>query len=728
MRYHHYHQHDETDCGPACLQMVARFYGKQFPLNYIKRVSYQKRTGVTLLALSDAAEQMGLRTIGLKLNWLQIKNIQTPCIITWNKKHFVVVFKITNKHVIVGDPAQGIIRYSHQAFKKSWYSLTDETLGKMGITLVLEPTPDFYKLKNITERKHGFSHLFKYLTPYTRHMVNIGLAILAGSLLNLIFPFLTQAVVDVGIGNNSINFIFTILLAQVAITLGQAANNLLKNWLMLHVTSRVNISLVSDFLGKLMRLPIAFFDSKRLGDILQRISDFSRIQKFLTEVLISITMAAVAFIVYCIIMAGYNNLIFSVFIVGSTLYILWVLLFLKRRRKIDYMRFQAAASNQSNIVQLINGMQEIKLNNCEKQKKWAWEKIQVKLYDIGIKGLSLAQTQHIGGMLIDQLKNVAITFLAAKFVIDGQMTLGMMLALQYIVGQMNAPIDQVVDFIQSSQDTKISLERLNEIHQIDDEETTNTEIITSIPTNADLELRDVTFQYNGPRSKKVIDNINLKIKANQMTAIVGVSGSGKTTLLKLLLAFYKPNQGQVLLNNIPIEKYSCKQWRANCGVVMQEGVIFSDTIANNIGVSDENLNMDKGKKACQLANLENFVSSKPLGYNTLIGPEGIGISSGQKQRVLIARALYKNAPYVMFDEATNSLDANNERAIMNNLDNAFKGKTVVIVAHRLSTVKNADNIIVLDAGKIVEQGKHQELVKLKGHYFNLVKNQLELGN
>ena len=728
MNYPHYIQYDSKDCGPTCLRMVAKFYGKTFPQHYIKNTSYQKRSGTTLLGLSDAAEKLGFRTTGVKITWEQLAEVNMPCIVNWNQNHFVVIYRIEKDKIIVGDPAQGILKYNKKTFLTSWYSIVDDIKGKMGIALLLEPTPSFFNSNDVKENKVNFRQLLKYLNPHTKYLLNIILGILVGSILSLIFPLLTQSIVDVGIGNNDLNFIVIILIAQVALIIGQAANNLIKNWLMLHVTTRVNISLVSDFLGKLMRLPIAFFDSKRVGDLLQRINDFERIQTFLTEVLISISMAVVGFIVYSFIMLGYNGFILVVFLIGSTLYVAWILLFLKRRRKLDYMRFQESASNQSNIIQMINGMQDIKLNNCEKKKQWEWEKIQIKLYDINIKGLTLAQTQHIGGLFIDQIKNIIITFIAAKSVLNGNMSLGIMIALQYIIGQLNAPIYQFVQFIQSTQETKISLERLNEIQMIEDEEPKSINKINEIPPNADIVLKDVIFQYDGPRSRKVLNNISLTIKANKTTAIVGVSGSGKTTLLKLILGFYEPSSGAVLLNNTPIKKYSEKEWRYNCGVVMQEGVIFSDTIINNIGASDENIDIQRIERAMDVANLNQFIEALPLGLNTQIGPEGNGISTGQKQRILIARAIYKDANYILFDEATNSLDSNNELVIMNNLSKAFNGKTAIIVAHRLSTVKNADNIIVLDNGVIVEQGNHNSLIRRKGHYFNLVKNQLELGS
>jgi ATP-binding cassette subfamily B protein len=731
-----YQQLDAMDCGATCLRMICKYYGKTFAAATLRERCHTTREGVSMLGISDAAESVGFRTAGVKITFEQICNeAPLPCIVHWNQKHFVIVYKIKksknneNTVIYVADPAAGLLEYRKEQFLRCWLSTLDEKSQKCGTALLLEPAPQFYVEEGEDDKKGlRFAYLVKYLKPYKRYLVQLALGMFTGSILSLILPFLTQAVVDTGIGTNNLNFIIVMLIAQVMLTVGQMANSLIRSWLMLHMTTRISITLISDFLSKLMRLPISFFDSKMIGDIMQRIGDYNRIQSFLTGSLLSIVMALVTFVIYGCVMAGYDLGILGIFLTGSILYIGWILIFMKRRRKLDYMRFQEAAANQSNIVQLISGMQDIKLNNCEKQKRWEWERIQAKLYKISVKGLSLQQTQTVGGLFIDQTKNVFISFLAASAVINGSMTLGMMTALQYIIGQLNAPLSQFISFVQATQDAKISLERLNEIHTKDDEEPANAEKIRTIPSNADIQLRNLVFQYDGPHSEKVLNNINLTIPANKVTAIVGASGSGKTTMLKLILGFYKPVEGEVLLGNKTLEKYSDSCWRSKCGVVMQEGYIFSDTIANNIGVSDEIPDMQRVQKSVEIANIAEFIDSLPLGYNTKIGQDGHGLSTGQKQRLLIARAAYKNAKYLIFDEATNSLDANNEKFIMEKLKYLFEDKTVIIVAHRLSTVKNADNIVVLDKGKIVEEGAHNELIAKKGHYYNLVKNQLELGN
>jgi ATP-binding cassette subfamily B protein len=738
-----YIQLDAMDCGPTCLRMIANYYGKKFTLENLRSKSFITREGVSMLGISEAAESINLRTLAVQLSFRQlIEDAPLPCIAHWKGAHFVVVYKIENKRegnflqkkkkkvttwIHVADPALGKVVYKADEFKKAWVSTKAEG-EERGHCLILEPTTEFYQTPDEKYNKASIGYLLKYLRPHKSLIIQLFISFLVASLLQLIFPFLTQSIVDKGVNFKDVSFLTLVLFAQLALMLGQASVEFIRGWIMLHLTTRVNISLISDFLAKLMRLPIAFFDSKMTGDLMQRIGDNSRIQNFLTSTSLNILFSAANFIIFSCVMAIYSGLIFTIFIFGSIVYISWVSIFLKRRRDLDNRRFAQMSHNQSNIIQLITGMQEIKLNNCEKNKRWDWERIQAKLFKIGIKGLMLGQYQQGGAVLINGIKNVTITFYTAKAVIDGQLTLGMMLAIQYIIGQLNSPVDQVIGFMQNWQDAKMSLERLNEIQAKDSEDGPGKFILDELPVKKDIHVNNVSFQYEGPQSPFVLKDITLLIPENKVTAIVGTSGSGKTTLLKLLLGFYKPIEGEILIGNTKLETVNCHTWRKHAGAVMQDGFIFSDTIANNVAVSDEKVDSEKLYNAVSKANIRDFIESLPLAYNTKIGGEGHGISQGQKQRILIARAVYKNPEYLFFDEATNSLDANNERTIMDNLDKFFKGKTVVIVAHRLSTVKNADNIIVLEEGKILEQGKHSELSKLKGSYYQLVKNQLELGN
>lgn len=729
------------DCGPTCLRIIAKYFGKNYSLAFLRERSYITRAGVSLLGISEAAESISLHTQGAKLTWEQLRDeVPLPCVVHWKKKHFVVVYKIKKRKkyfslfdksdqedtVFISDPAYGLLSYSKEEFLTCWLS-SKEKDGENGVTLLFETTPAFYKEDAEAKGKLKFSYLLGYLRPYTKFLLQLMLATLTGTMLSLAFPFLTQSIVDYGIGNSDLAFIVMVLVAQLVLTLGQAANGLIRSWIMLHVTTRVSISLISGFLTKLMKLPISFFDIKMVGDIMQRIGDHNRIQSFLTGSLINIVFSIFTLVMYTFIMAGYHMGILGIFYLGSVLYIGWILLFLKKRRELDYKRFQQSSANQSNLVQLVNGMQEIKLNNCERQKRWEWERIQASLFKVKVKGLTLNQNQQIGSTFIDQTKNLMISFLAAKAVVMGDMTLGMMMAMQYIIGQLNAPIQQFIGFTQAAQDAKISLERLGEIHDREDEEKHDDNKIREIPKGTGLSIKKLVFQYEGPHSEKVLNKINLEIPAGKITAIVGMSGSGKTTLIKLLLGFYELIKGSIELNGISLDKYSPGEWRRKCGVVMQEGYIFSDTIANNIAIADEIPDMEKLNAALETANIKEFIETLPLGIKTKIGNDGHGLSSGQKQRLLIARAVYKDPEYLFFDEATNALDAKNERIIMENLNGFFKTRTAVVIAHRLSTVKNADQIIVLEKGKITERGTHLELVASKGDYYQLVKDQLELG-
>lgn len=728
MPFPSYLQHDSMDCGPTCLRMVAKYYGKNYSLQYLRENCFITREGVSLLGISEAAEKIGLHTIGVSISFDTLVNeVNLPCIVHWNQNHFVVVYKIKRNKVYVADPAHGLLQIPINDFKKSWLSDIKNEEGN-GICLLLEPTAEFYKMEHDEAHTNGFSFLYSYIGAHKKFFFQLFLSLVFGSLVQLILPFITQSVVDTGINTQNLNFIYLALVAQMVLFISRTTVEFIRSRILIHISARINISIISDFLAKLMRLPIGFFDSKMMGDLLQRIRDHERVEHFLTFQTLNVLFSIFNLIIFAIVLAIYSGKIFLIFLCGSGLYVMWILLFLKKKKDLDYKRFAQLSANQSNTLELIEGMQEIKLNNCERQKRWKWERIQAVLFHINLKNLSVTQYQQSGSVFINESKNILITIMAATAVIHGEMTLGMMLAVQYIIGQLNAPIEQLIDFIQSSQLAKISLERLTEIHSKDDEELSELQRLTYLPSNKSITFKNVNFQYEGPHSPKVLNNINITIPQNKITAIVGASGSGKTTLLKLLLGFYKPVEGEVKIGDINLQNYNSSWWRSQCGVVMQDGFIFSESIASNIAISDETVNKEQLIYAVKMANIQEFIESLPLSYNTKIGKEGNGLSQGQKQRLLIARAIYKNPEFVFFDEATNALDANNERTIMDNLNQFFHGKTVVVVAHRLSTVKNADQIIVLHNGSVVETGNHKELTLMQGSYFNLVKNQLELGN
>lgn len=728
-----FRQLDAMDCGPTCLRMIAKYYGRSFSVQYLRESSFITREGVSMLGISDAAESIGFRTNGVKITFEQLVSEKPlPCILHWNQNHFVVCYAIKKKkdrdyRIKISDPAGEIYTMNKAEFLKCWASSRSQE-EDTGTVLLLNPTPDFYTHDDGMEKSNkSIRYFFGYLRPYRSQIIQLIIGLLVGSGLSLILAFLTQAVVDQGIGNNNLNFVTLILIAQLVLFFTQLAVEFIRNWITLHVNSRISISLISDFLSKLMKLPLSFFDTKNVGDIMQRIGDNDRIKSFLTGSTLTTLFSFVNFIIFAFILAYYSLTILGVFVLGNILYILWIIVFLRYRRKLDMARFSQASAEQSNLVQIVTGMQEIKLNNYEKQQRWKWERIQVKLFKISIKGLALGQYQQLGSVFFSQTTSLFVIFIAARSVIEGDMTLGMMMAVSYIIGQLSGPIGQIIGFVQAAQDAKISLERLNEIHNKEDEEQTIESKINELPTDKSLHIEDLHFSYDGANRDYVLNGINLTIPENKVTAVVGASGSGKTTLIKLLLAFYQPNKGQIKIKDIQIDDVNPRLWRQKSGAVMQDGFIFSDTIANNIAVGEDIVDKEKLRHAVEVANIKEFIESLPLKYNTKIGMEGNGISQGQRQRLLIARAVYKNPEFLFFDEATNALDANNEKIILDNLNNFYKGKTVVIVAHRLSTVQNADNIVVMEKGKIIEEGTHKDLTDKKGAYYTLVKNQLELG-
>lgn len=724
-----YKQHDAMQCGITCLRMVCKYFGKEFSSDRLSGICFATNEGVSILGISEAAEKIGLHTLCGKFKVEQLTEISLPCILHWNQNHFVVLYKIKKKKwFYIADPAQGLIKYSLKEFCSHWLS-TKLSGEEIGIAILMQTTPVFYEYKNEDRtKKRSFKFLFGYIKQYRKYFGQIILGLLIGSLLQLAFPFLTQAIVDVGIIHQNISFIYLILLAQLMLIFSRTFVDFIRRWILLHISMRINISLVSDFFIKLLKLPMSFFDTKLMGDLMQRMNDHNRVEKFLTNQILNVMFSLLGFIIFGIVLLCYNKVIFLVFLAGSIIYGLWIAAFLKKRKRLDYLFFEKQATNNNRTYEFITSMQEIKLQDCEQRRRWEWEDVQAELFQVNMKLIKLQQTQEAGSIFINEIKNIVITVLAATAVIKGQMTLGMMLAVQYIIGQLNSPVEQLMQFLYSIQDVKISLERINEIHQMENEDTNANHIQHFNNTDQNLYFHKVDFKYDPHKSKKILDNIHVSIPKGKVTAIVGTSGSGKTTMIKLLLGYYKVQKGCITIGQTNINECNLKSWRRKCGVVMQDGIIFSESIARNIAVDDSDIDKEKLLKAAEIANIKDYVMNLPLKFNTVIGRDGIGLSQGQKQRILIARAIYKNPEYIFLDEATNALDANNEKVIVENLNEFYKGKTVIVVAHRLSTVKNADQIIVIDNGKIVETGNHISLIQNKGAYYNLVKNQLELGN
>lgn len=732
-RFECIYQRDSMQCGIACLAMICHHYGYRCSVDSITNLCHASAEGLSMLAISQAAQSLGMQATGAKLSLERLAQSPLPCILHWKQNHFVVLYRIKGNKFYIADPAKGIIKLSKEEFANCWLSThTDEE--STGVALILEPTQQFYANSDIKQQtKYDDSRSLKfflgYISKYRKQFAIIALALIIGSVIQLVLPLLTQSIVDVGIQNQNIRFIWLILIAQLALTFSRTALDFIRRWILLKIGININISLLSDFFNKLLRLPMPTFDTKATGDLMQRMNDHSRVNNFVTQDTLNITFSAFTFLAFSAVLVSYSIKVFIIFIAGSTIYALWIAKFLCQRKVLDYELFEQRALDNNKTLEFITAMQEIKLHNCEQRRLSEWKNIQSNLLDVQSKALRLKQTQEAGGTFINELKNIIITATAANAVITGDMTLGMMLAVQYIIGQLSVPVEQLMAFIYSLQDVNISLERINEIRRQTDEDADTNTPVPNLQTNfSGITFSNVSFRYDPHALTTTLSNINITIPQGKITAIVGASGSGKTTLLKLLLGYYPIEQGIISVGDTDIATINKKWWRKQCGVVMQDGIIFSESIARNIAIDDADIDTDRMISAAKIACIHDYITSLPLKYDTRIGRDGTGLSTGQKQRILIARAVYRNPQYIFLDEATNSLDANSERAIVQNLDKFYAGKTVIIIAHRLSTVRNAHQIVVLDKGHVVECGNHNSLTAARDAYYHLVKNQLELGN
>ncbi|WP_126248397.1 peptidase domain-containing ABC transporter [Chitinophaga rhizosphaerae] len=727
MRFTFYQQLNTMDCGPTCLRMIAKYYGRHYNTDTLRKIAGFNREGVSLLAISEAAEKLGFRTRGVQVNLNKLRLVPQPSVLHWNQNHFVVLLHIGKKHVKIADPRVGIIKLSIPEFLKNWTS-NSQGGEDTGTVLLLEPSPSFYENEGEKDRKLHWGTIASYLSPNKARLAQVLVSLLVGALLQLILPFLTQSLVDTGINTKNLQYITLVLIAQLTLTFSSVLIGFIRSRLQMRISNGINIAILSDFWIKVTRLPLSYFETHKVGDTMQRINDNRQIQSFLTGQAVTFIFSIIMFFVYAVILILYNPQIFFVFAIGNLAYFGWIRIFLSIRRRLNYETFHISSQENNATLQLMQGMTEIRLNNAEQLRRWEWENVQVKIFRLQFKSLNYSQWQNTGALMINQGKDIIISFMVAQLVVSGSLTLGAMLAVQYIIGQLSGPVEQFINLVQNYQDSKISMERLNEIHSMADEEPREKTFVTELPENKTIRVENLSFRYPGAGNEPVLDNVSFNIPEGKVTAIVGASGSGKTTILKLLLKLYEDYDGEIEVGDANFRYISPSYWRSTCGTVMQDGFMFNDTVARNIAVGVEDIDHKNLIRSCRVANILPFIDSLPNGFNTQLGADGTGISKGQHQRLLIARAIYKDPHYLLFDEATNSLDANNEKIITENLNDFFAGRTVVVVAHRLSTVQNADNIIVLEDGKIAEEGNHYQLSMMKGRYYELVKNQLELGD
>ena len=720
-------QLDAMDCGPACLAYISKIYDKKYSLQYLREICYISKRGVTLLGILEAGKAIGFEVFSTKVDLDTIINKVKlyPCIIHWEQNHFVVLNKIvkTKKsklYFYLMDPRSGFIKLNEKQFRNGWLGNNDK-----GIVAFFEPKDEFLNISIEKQKKINYEELLYSLHPYKKKFVLLIFLVFASSLITLVFPFFTKELIDNGISQKNLNLISLILLAQLSLFLGSMIINVIRNWLTLYIGTYVSINLISDFITKLVKLPMKNFDNHMIGDLNQRIIDNERIERLITSESITTFFSIFSFLVFFVVLAYFNIITLVIYFALTLIGLLWSIYWINKKKILDFYEFQLKSKNQESIFEIFSGIRDIKLFQLENFKLTKWQSVQNELLSLNIKILKIDQIQTFGYQFINQLKNIIVTYFVAILVLKGKMSLGTLLSISYIIGEMNSPIAQLVSFIKKLQEAKLSFTRLSEIStQLPEENNFNKQLNTK--NNEGIVINNLSFSYENIQSSIVLNNINITIPNSKVTAIVGHSGSGKTTLMKILLRFYEPTKGNIYFNGDDILTISPNDLRKHIGTVLQDGFIFSETIERNVVTNSEEADLEKLNNALKIACIFDFVNSLPQKHNTIIGSLGNNLSTGQKQRILIARAIYKNPNYLFLDEATSALDSKTEKIIHNNLIEFYKNKTVLIIAHRLSTVKNADNIIVLDSGKVVESGNHKELIEKKGAYYDLINNQLEL--
>lgn len=732
MKYRVIMQHDSMQCGAACLLSVCHFYGRSgMSLEQMTEMCGVGRDGVSIYDLNKAARRLGFETLCAKLTLSDLLDITLPCILFWNASHFVVLFEARGGRYVIGDPALGVVERSEAEVSQAWLAADDDDGVLRGVVLGLSPTDDFScggdcGVQSLSLRK-SLPSLWTYVRPHRWCIAQLAAGLAFGCVVQLILPFLSQAVVDVGVGLRDVGSLWTLVIAQMALMLGRAAAGFVRSWILLRIGTRVNIAMVSDFLAKLMRLPMTFFDKKLTGDILQRMGDYSRVRDFFTSQALDALFALSSVAVFAFVLGCYSLRLFAVFLVGSLAHAAWLSFFMRRRRVLDYELFRRQALCSNKTLECVSSLHEVKLQGCGARRRAEWEASQEALVSTQAQSLALSQRQEAGSVVIAEGKNIVMTLCSATAVMSGDMTMGMMLATQFIAGQLVSPIERLTRFAYAAQDVRVSLERILSVSRMPDEDDGRNASPVDVDWRLGVEFRHVSFAYSPSEcGHPAVDDVSLYFPSGKVTAIVGASGSGKSTLIKLLLGFFEPQEGDVSVGGVELSSLPMEWWRGQCGIVMQDGVIFSDSVARNIAMADDEPDMRRVREAARLACADGFISDLHAAFETKIGAEGQQLSKGQAQRILLARAVYRNPSLLILDEATNSLDTVSERRIVDNLASFCAGRTTIVIAHRLSTVRNADNIIVMSGGRVVERGTHNELAKLHGYYYELIKNQLDI--